>query len=283
MLRLHTGDNIPSMSTDRQVLNTATFFGARRVFSLKEFARALELPAKTAFERVKYHQGRGSLIKLERGLYAAVPQGVAPGEFIPDRYLVALAARPDCIFSHHAALELLGAAHSDWSVCTLFTGRRRAELELKGAEIRFLAHPSVLLRKGLEDIATRKVERLGRLLRVTSPERTLVDGFRQPKFVGGLSELVESAAGFGVLDLELLRETLEAYDQKALWAAVGWFLERYQSTFYVPPEYLALLESRRPLSPHYLPRSERSGKHVRRWNLVLPANLLYGDDPNETE
>lgn len=56
--------------------------------------------------------------KLERGLYATVPRGVAPGEFIPDRYLAALAARPDCIFSHHAALELLGTAHSDWNVCT---------------------------------------------------------------------------------------------------------------------------------------------------------------------
>jgi hypothetical protein len=180
-------------------------------------------------------------------------------------------------------LELLGAAHSDWNVCSLFTDRRRTKLELKRVEIRFLAHPSALLRKGLVELATRKVERLGRLLRVTSPERTLVDGFRQQKLVGGLSELIESAAGFGVLDLDLLREILEAYEQKALWAAVGWFLERYQSTFYVPPEYLVLLESRRPVSPHYLPRSERSGKLARRWNLVLPINILHRGEPNETE
>lgn len=54
-----------------------------------------------------------------------------------------------------------------------------------------------------------------RKLRVTGPERTLIDGFRRPDLVGGLPELVESAAGFPVMDLPLLFDLLEAHAQDA--------------------------------------------------------------------
>ena len=45
----------------------------------------------------------------------------------------------------------------------------------------------------------RDVHYRGQTLRVTGRERTLVNGFRQPRFVGGLDDLVESVGGFGTL------------------------------------------------------------------------------------
>jgi len=77
----------------------------------------------------------------------------------------------------------------------------------------------------------------------------LVDGFRQPDLVGGLSELVESAAGFPVLELPLLFELLDAYGQKVLWGAVGWFLATYRKTFFVSDKDLALIEKQVPNKP----------------------------------
>ena len=150
-------------------------------------------------------------------------------------------------------------------------------------ELEFLAYPVALRKKRLEELGSRQVERQGHRLWVTGPERTLVDGFRQSRWVGGLSELVESASGFGVLDLDLMERVLEAYSQRSLWAAVGWFLERYQKTFFVPDEYLDFLEKRRPRSTHYIPRSGRAGVFVPRWNLVLPANVVRGGEPDEAE
>jgi hypothetical protein len=115
---------------------------------------------------------------------------------------------------------------------------------------------------------------------VTRPERTLVEGFRRPDLAGGVEELVESAAGFSVLDLDVLEELLGLYDLKVLWAAVGWFLERYQETFYVPPPVLRRLERRAPRSPQYLIRQARGGELARRWNLVLPR-ALTSQEPDE--
>ena len=283
--RAFSGDNIPVMSTTRQVksLNTDTFLRTHPVFTLEELAAALgsDRPTAAAKDRLKYHAARGRVKKIERGLYAAIPPGREPTRYQPDRYLAAAALRRTGIFSHHAALELLGAAHSEWNVCTLFTSRRRRPLDLGNIQVQFLGHPAVLRRAKQQDLGIREVERSGNALRVTGPERTLVDGFRQPRWAGGLEELVESAAGFGVLDLDMLWTVLEAYDQSILWGSVGWFLERYESRFFVPAEYLARLESKRPISPSYVPRSERGGVFVRRWNLVLPASLARKGGPGE--
>jgi predicted transcriptional regulator of viral defense system len=202
-------------------------------------------------------------------------------KFRPDTFLVAAALRDDAIFSHHSALELLGAAHSEWSLVTVLTRSRRPPFGFDGQEVRFLDHPPGLRRAGREDLGIRKVARSDRTLQTTGPERTLVDGFRQPHLAGGVDELVESAAGFTVLDLELLQELLELYATKGLWAAAGWFLERYRNTFYVDDDVLVRFERQRPRSPQYLLRSERGGMLVRRWNLIVPDSLSRGTEPDE--
>lgn len=232
-------------------------------------------------ERLKYHLDRGRLKSVARGVYAAVPPGLDPQRFQPDPFLVAYALRPDAIFSHHCALDLLGVAHSEWNLFTLFTARRRPPCDLDGAQLRFLAHPVALERAGKQQLGSRTTDRSGKTLRFTGPERTLIDGFRQPHLTGGVEELVESAAGFPVLDLELLQEILAAYGSKSLWAAAGWFLERYRQTFYVSSEVLAAIESNVPKAPHYLSRNRRGGTLAGRWNLIVPESFTTGREPDE--
>ena len=80
--------------------------------------------------------------------------------------------------------------------------------------------------------------------------------------------------------MKLLEKVLERYDLATLWAAAGWFLERYHTTFRPPEKLLARCERNRPASPHYLARRERGGTLARRWNLYLPAAVMEGE-PDE--
>jgi predicted transcriptional regulator of viral defense system len=263
--------------------STGEFLLAHPVFSVAEAVRAFG-PAggkRRMRKRLRYHVAKGRLRSVAHGVYAAIPPGVAAGRFQPDRYLVAQAVRPDGVLAYHAALELLGAAHSDWGVCSVLTAKLRAPLELGTVRIVFLPHPQALRRRRAQMLGIRTVDRRGRSLRVTGPERTLLDGLRHPDRLGGLEELVESAAGFGVLDLTLLHRLLEAYGEKRLWAAAGWFLERHQQRFFVPPEYLAAVERRRPAGPRYLARGRRGGKLCARWNLVVPEALAGTAEPDD--
>ena len=210
-----------------------------------------------------------------------VPAGAPGGQAQPDPLLVAAAARPDGIFSYHSALELLGAAHSVWTQCTVFTGQRRRKLVFGGMTVRFLEHPEPLRRDGALHLGTLRIERRGKLLEATGPERTLVDGFRRPKMAGGLEELVQSAGGFPILDIDLLEEVLARYDAAKLWAATGWFLEHFQRSFHVPEDVLSRIERHRPRAVQYLERNSRGGALAPRWNLILPQIIMNFCGSNE--
>lgn len=268
--------NITTHNVMERQVTTAEFLARHPVFSLAEAERELA-PAggrSATIQRLKHHLKSGRLKLLGRGIYAVVPPGTVAADLRADQFLAAGAARADAVFSHHAALELLGAAHSMWSECTVYSARSRRPLELDGTTVRFLQPPAAMSGgpRG-RSFATRRVERMGRLLEVTSPERTLVEGFLRPKLVGGLEELVVSAAGFASLDLELLQSILERFAVAQLWAATGWFLERTRASFHASDRLLDRWASRRPVSPQYLERGRRGGILARRWNLIVPEAI----------
>jgi predicted transcriptional regulator of viral defense system len=264
-------------------VKTVEFLATHPVFSLDEAARILAPPGGRAgtVERLKHYLETGRLKLATRGVYAVVQPGASANRFRPDPILVAAAARPDGIFSHHSALELLGAAHSTWNQCTLYTEQRRRPLVLDGASVRFLEYPGPLHTARHRHLGTRRVERRGRLLETTGPERTLVEGFRRPALTGGLEELVHSASGFTTLDLDLLDAILRRYGIANLWAATGWFLERFQQSFHVPSRVLRRMERHCPRSPQYLERNRRGGTLAPRWNLILPQVLARPGEADE--
>jgi len=270
------------MNTKRKLTND--FFNTHPVFSLEEAVRYLAPSGEksSAIERLKYHLAAGRLKSLGRELYAVVPPGATVDSVNPDPFLVAAASRPNGVFAYHSALELLGAAHSSWNTHTVFVDSRRRPVVLKGTLIKFLVHPKPLLDNNVQNLGIRKLERRGRWLLTTGPERTLVEGFRNPRYIGGLEELVISASGFPVLDLELLFKILDTYAVHKLFASVGWFLETYQKTFHVSGQYLSDLEKHRPQSSQYMLRNQRSGTLLHRWNLVLPDELKIIGGPNDS-
>ncbi len=266
------------MNKNRQV-NLDAFFASHSVFTVEQIATFLRPAVGPAAvtARLSYYSRIGRIRSIARSIYAVVPHGLSAEALRPDPFLVAVAARPGAIFSHHSALELLGAAHSMWSTCTLYGAGARLSLALNGTRIRVVPHPTVLTRRGEVELGTRKVERRGLMMSTTGPERTLVEGFRQPSLVGGVTELVASAGGFAALDFDLLITVLDWYAIGRLWAAVGWFLQTHAPAFAVTQENLDRLERHRPKSPRYLVHGSRGGTLLPRWNLVLPAEIGKGD------
>jgi predicted transcriptional regulator of viral defense system len=258
------------------------FFASHPIFTVEEARKTLhpEGGRRATSSLLQYYVRTRRLTSVTHGVYAVVPPGVSPDQLRVDPFLAAAALRPDGVFSYHSALELLGAAHSVWRRCTLFTSRRRSSLLLPGVEVVFAGFPAPFRNEQSQRLGTQRVERLGAMLVTTGPERTLVDGLRSPAAVGGLEELEQSASGFPALDMELLEKVLKRYDLATLWAAAGWFLERYHTTFHPPEKLLGRCERNRPASPHYLARRERGGTLAKRWNLYLPAAITEGE-PDE--
>lgn len=251
------------------------FFAWHSVFNTDALAQAVggRRSSARAAEICKYYRGTGRLKLVTSGVHAVVPAGLDAARFSPDPYLVPAALRADAILSHHAALDLNGAGHSVFFRYTYFTAKPRRRLSVDGYEWVALAHPVPLVRAGKMDFGVRDQDRQGVRLRITSPERTLVDGMAAPGWAGGIEELVESAAGFRYLDLELVHAYLELLDRRILFAAVGWFLELYPEVAEDSDRFLGKLEARIPRTPVYLDRRRGPGRVQSRWNLIVPAHL----------
>jgi hypothetical protein len=257
------------------------FLAASPVFTLEELAAARgdSTRREAARNQLKRHLARGRVKSIARELYATVPPGMDPVRFLPDPFLVAAAARPDGVFAYHSAFELLGAAHSVWHDCTLHCDQRRTALRVGSSRILFLATPAAVLSRGAQTVATRSFPRATRQLIATGPERTLVEGLRQPHRVGGLDELMECVRSLPLLDFGLLERVLEIYDEKTVWAAAGWITERYAANWLTPPAFLDQCRRRRPLQHQYLVRDLRGGRLIQDWRLIVPAHLA---DDGET-
>lgn len=266
------------MNQQRQA-DMRDFFWGHSVFTVGQVGDFMGVDGESAAlaARLRYYVRTGRIRSVARGVYAVVPVGVSAERVRPDPFLVAAALRPDAVFSHHSALQLLGSAHSVWTSCTLYASGERRRLSVGGVEVRVAPHPPALARGHAEQLGTREVEWRGVMLRTTGPERTLVEGFRQPGLAGGVAELVMSAAGFPTLDLALLAAVLERYSIRKLWAAAGWFLESHAASLGISEHDLARFERQRPGSPQYLIRDQRGGSLASRWNLIVPPEVAKGD------
>lgn len=256
------------------------FLADHPVFSLEQLAavRGDERNQGSARNQLKHHLATGRIKAVARGVYALVPPGLDAQKYLPDAFLVAQAARPNGIFAYHSALELLGAAHSVWHECTLHCDRRREPIEVGPTRILFLATPKPLARGELQMIGTRSVANQVQHLVTTGPERTLVEGFRRPHRVGGLEELLESIIGFSIMDFDSLRQVLEAYDERTLWAAVGWLTERNREQWSTPQPFLDMCHKWGLRQNQYLVRGLRGGRLVSGWKLIVPETLLTAAD-----
>jgi predicted transcriptional regulator of viral defense system len=249
------------------------YFRTHPVFTLAQFRHTVgtHTTPSTTQTLIKYHLGRGHLRLVERGVYAVVPPGVDASQFGPDRFLVAAALRPDAVLAYHSALEVLGVAHSTYRDVFFLTGRRRKDLKLGQGMIRALLHPKPLRARHAEDFGVEVRERAGVKLRVTGPERTLVDCLTTLRYAGGLEEVLQSLRGVPAYDLDRLADYLDVLEQRRAFAIVGAYLEQEAERLFVPPAYLSRLATKVPRSPMYLARAQ-GGRFLRRWNLVVPRH-----------
>ena len=230
--------------------------------------------------RLKYHLKAGRLKPVCRGVYAVVPPAASVDRFLPILSSSQRPSSPMGVFSHHSALELLGVAHSMWQQCTLYVPKRRRPLALNGASVRFIEHPTRFRgRSGL--LGVRKIERQGRLLHTTGPERTLVEGFSRPSLAGGSEELVRSAASFTVLDLDLLETVLKRTPSpiSGRRPAGSWSASRKHSMSRMQylPAWSAVAHGQSNTSS----AAGVAGYWPRRWNLILPKEAFDLEEPGE--
>lgn len=238
------------------------------MFTLEEFVAAHpDRAAHNAKATLSYHVKAGNLVRLKRGLYQYADT------FDP----ISVAARwaPDAVLAYDGALALqqpwrdkAGLVAPPTRVSFLTRTRRTREVGADNVELNPVRPPAALGKRWR--IGVEAVDRNGLNVKVTTPERTLVDLLDRLDLAPSLGVLWESFVS-QALDVDAMIAHARALGSDLTQARLGVFLQQRPGT---TNAHLAKLS--RPTSPSYFDRARRGSQEVafdRAWNLMVPLRL----------
>lgn len=271
-------------------MNLANFFEQYPVFTHDDYKHFLQSLGTTNLntqrELLAYHLKKQHILRIKRGLFASIPLSYqhAIENFPVDPYLVAGRIRNDAVIAYLSALDFHGVSYSLHHQYYYLSQSVIHPFNFNGAEFVCLSFPKALVEQQATNFEVLSVDRYGLNIQVTSLERTIVDVLDRPNYAGGWEEIWRSAEHISILNLDKVIEYANLLNNASTIAKLGFFLEQFKEQFFVDENTLKYLEAKKPTGIHYLERSKReSGKHLPRWNLVVPNYMIERswEEPNE--
>jgi predicted transcriptional regulator of viral defense system len=259
-------------------VKTSDFFSSVPIFRRTEFEAHLAQLGPTNPQNITlllaYHERGGRLLQVRRGLYAVVAKGTGLISPQPDFYLLASALQEDAVLAYRTALDFHQNTLPTRSICTYLTRHTPRTFTFRGTLYRPVHPPAALSRSDRERMGIVTCERMTMPIRVTQPERTLVDILDRPDLCGHWAEIWQSLSCLIVIDLDMVVRYALALENATTIARIGYFLEQHRTMISANEAILRRLERGKPRSKHYLERSHRVDAHfIKRWNLVVPDSI----------
>lgn len=260
-------------------MKTAEFFAVHPVFTRTEFAAFLGAGGHTASPNtvtalLQHHLRSGRLVLLRPGLYAVVQPGTNPVACPVDMFLVSSRLTDDAVISHHSALELLGYAYTTGQRIVITTRRSTRPFQFRGVDVVTTQPPGALVLQNADSFLVNTVDRQGLDVRVTLPERTLVDILQRPRLGGGWEEIWRSLESVPLFNVDQIISYVKLLDNATAVSRVGFFLEQHRRRYQVTTGQLACLHALRSKSIVYMDR-HAAGTIVPGWNLIVPEDVLH--------
>lgn len=259
-----------------------TFFAQHQIFTVNDLIIWLSkqttyaINHSTLHNSLAYHQKKGHILRIRRGLYYSLPKGVTASSYPVDPFLVTSKMAEDAVVGYRTALDLHGKLHTTSSKFIYLSKTRvMASFIFKEIEYQAVSIPTGLKISHNEQFGVQAINRLGQSILVTTLERTLVDVLDRPHLCGSWEEIWLSLESIEYLDLDQVLKYVLLLDNATTIAKLGFFLESHRESLMIPEGYLENLCKHRPLKPHYLERKHKqSQKMISKWNLIVPLSLI---------
>lgn len=246
----------------------------RTVFTVDEASRFMGVTTQRARDLLSKAEKRGLVTRLKPGLFNLVPFERGHDTFHVDNpYLIAraLVGEASYFISHGSALELHALTTQPQLAISVSVTRRLHPQFIQGYEFRFIKIDAADV-FGLSDFWVTPDQ----AIKISDPERSIIDGLHQPQHAGGVSEVAKALwIGKGKLKIERLIEYALRLDVGAVIRRLGYLLDLYQMADRQRLEALRI-----KLTPTYQrlePLLPNEGAMLARWRIRLnidPDELL---------
>jgi len=245
------------------------FLTSHRVFTRAELLAADPHRSVGTVDRTLTRwRAEGRIEPVKRGLYVRLEPG---GGSLPDAALLAARMAPDAAAAWHTALEVHGCAQSLFERFTFVTWSKAKALAWQGR--RFVpVRPRAALEEDGGEPWIEVHERDGQTLRVTSIERTIVDGLDRPQLAGGSEEIWRSLDEVPAIDPAALLAYVERLGSSKVAARVGYWLDTRREELALPAATLTALQEMLPQRPVFMDR-RLGGRLDARWRVIVPGEF----------
>lgn len=256
------------------------FFAQHAVFTFEEVFTALskihQVNSSTLYNLLAYHRQKGHIIRIRRGLYCSVPQGIDSTTYPVDPFLVASKLASDAVLGYRTALAIFGKLHTiSNEFIYLSTKLEKGPYTFQDVKYRKASIPTSLKKKDKERFGVTSVDRLGQTVFVTSLERTLVDILDRPNLCGSWEEIWRSLESIEYFNIEEVLDYALLLGNSTTIAKLGFFLDTHREALLITDKNLEKLLKYRPKKAHYF-ETQRSTpqKLISKWNIIVPLHLI---------
>lgn len=253
--------------------------GPFKIFTFEDFVLAnahKEIAHETLHNLLFYHQKQGHIMRLRRGLYCIIPNGIKPVDCPVDSFLVTSKMAPDAILAYRTALDFFGNLHTITNEFLYLSKKNESKpFIFRGVTYRSVSIPTALRKSDQSEYDVKSIGRGEQKVQVTSLERTFVDILDRPRLCGSWEEIWRSLENIEYLDLDKVVEYALLLHNRTTIAKVGFFLETHREEWMVPDSCLNELKKHLPSQPLYLERDlKEPHKLITQWNLIVPLSII---------
>lgn len=218
---------------------------------------------------------RGILARVKAGVYLLLQAGSEDTQ-LRNWPVIAreLAGRAPYFISHYSAMRIHGMTTHPLNNVFLTILQRKNKKALSGISYNFIYSKKEHFWGDTAYWATKQEQ-----VRVSDPERTLLDGFDRPELCGGITDVARGIwASQKKIDFEKLGQYAARFRTKAAVKRLGFVLE----TLKIAPDLLPGLDKMIKLAGDYItldPQGPKEGKHLKRWGIRVnldPEELKAG-------
>ena len=232
---------------------------ALRCFTREDMVR-LTGSENAARWQIKKYLEKGYIERIRRDLYGVI--SLETSQAIPNRFQIASSVAADSMVTHHSAFEYYGYANQVFYDVYFSTAARVRSFTYDG--IRYIP---VQWKGDYETTETSAG------VRVTSPERTVIDSISDFEKIGGLEELLRCLALVPSLDPDKLLFALEKHQKSQLYQKAACILESFREDLGLPDSFFSECRKKASNSKTYLiPEHDGFVLHEQ-WKLYAPKDL----------
>lgn len=215
--------------------------------------------ARSAIKRLMKEK---MVVKIRNNMYTCISGET--GLPVANRFQIASNITPTSYISHHTAMEYYGITDQVFYDVYVSSETSFRDFEFDGYRYHYVVSKSS---EGID------MPKLSGGIRVTNPERTMLDSIKDMDKISGMEEVIQDISCMSKLQEKRLLTYLEGMNNHFLYQKAGYLLSGQRKQLGLSDDFFEKCKNKIGSSKRYISKDISNGVFDNQWKLVVPRYM----------